>query len=251
MEKGMAKKKRRKLTKAQAKEHALRQRRIRRRNWTIAGVVAVVALVVLALYALTGGEDLELTEVEALRADVETGFTEEGYPYRGAADAPVTLDEFSDYLCSHCSKFALEAAPVIDDELIASGQLKYVVHPFSLWESSLPIVEAAACARDQGGFWEFHHLAFANQQLFASRTPMNVILRELAQDSGLDVGEFEDCLDEGRHEEEVLASTEDGKLEWEVSGTPTFFVNGVKTQLLTDEPYAETIIKAVQAAQGE
>ncbi len=244
----MAKKKRRKLSKVQAKEQALRQRQTRRRNWTIAGVAAVVALVVLILYTLTGSAKIELTEVEPPRDDVETGLTEDGYPYRGAADAPVTIVEFSDYKCGHCRDFALEAAPIIDDEFVASGQVKYVVQPFALWESTLPIVEAAACAQDQGGFWEFRHLAFANQSLFSSQTPLHDILRELAQGIGLDVDEFEACLDEGRHEEDVLASTEDGKLERDVSGTPTFFVNGVLTQLSTTQSHVDTMRQAVQAA---
>ncbi len=242
------KKKRRKLSKAQAKEQALRQRQARRRNWTIAGLVAVVALVVLALFALTGSDEIKLTETEPLRDDVEMGLTEEGYPYRGAADAPVTIVEFSDYKCSHCRDFALEAAPVIDDEFVASGQVKYVVQPFALWESSVPIVEAAACARDQGAFWEFHHLAFANQNLFLSQSPMHDILHELAQASGLDEDEFDSCLDEGRHEEQVLAATEDGKLEMGGSGTPTFVVNGVLTQLSGTQSHADTMRQAVQAA---
>jgi protein-disulfide isomerase len=245
----MAKKKRRKLSKVQAKEQALRQRQTRRRNWTIAGVAAVIALVVLILYTLTGGKD-----IKSLRDDVETGLTEKGYPYRGAADAPVTIVEFSDYKCGHCRDFALEAAPIIDDEFVASGQVKYVVQPFALWENSLPIVEAAACARDQGSFWEFHHQAFANQNLFVPQPPERSVLRKLAQGSGLDIDEFDACLDEGRHAEDVLASTEDGKLEWDVNSTPTFFVNGVLTQLSGEQSHADTMRQAVQAAlaaQGE
>jgi protein-disulfide isomerase len=247
----MAKKKRRKLTKAQAKELAQRKRKQRRRNWILAGVAVLAALAVLVWLTLGDGE-IELTEVEPLRDDVETGLTEEGYPYRGVADAPVTIVEFSDYNCSHCKSFALDTVPLLDDEFVASGQVKYIVQPFAQWEESLPLVEAAACARDQDDFWEFHHLTFANQRLYSGlSSPPRSLLRALAKASGLDVGEFEDCLDEGRHKEDVLASTEDGKLEFEVSGTPTFFVNGVKTQLYTDEEHIDTIRQAVQNALAE
>ena len=247
----MAKRKRRKLSKAQAKEHALRQKKRRRLNWTLAGVVAVAVIVVMALIYLTGG-DTNLIEVEPLRADIETGLTEEGYPYRGSADAPVTVIEVSDYRCPSCADFALNAASQIDDELIATGQVRYIVQPFALWEESMPIAEAAACARDQGDFWDFHHLAFANQSLLLSRRPsLSSVLRQLAEAIELDVDEFQNCLDEGSHEQDLLASVENAKVEKGVSGTPTFFVNGTLTQLYRDEAYFDTIRKAVEAAASE
>ena len=247
----MAKRKRRKLTKAQAKEQALRQRKRRRLNWTLAGVVAVAVIVVMALIYLTGG-DTNLKEVEPLRADIETGLTKEGYPYRGSADAPVTIVEVSDYKCYYCAEFALETVPLIDDELLATGQARYVVQPFARLEESMPIAEAAACARDQGGFWDFHHLAFANQSLFSSRRPsLSTVLRQLAEAVELDVDEFQNCLDEGTHEQDLLASVENARQEKGVEGTPTFFVNGTMTQLYPDEAYFDTIRKAVEAAASE
>jgi protein-disulfide isomerase len=248
----MAKKKRRKLSKAQAKEEALRQKRQRQITWAVVGVVAVAALVVFVLAALSGGGEVtaqsdELgTPVPPLRDDIETGLTEEGYPYRGAADAPVTVVEFSDYNCPHCRRFNVEAAPLIDDELVASGQVKYVIHPFTLWDESQPVAEAAACARDQDRFWEFHHRVYDDQGRFSrSRPPSRELLREWAEATGLDFDEFEACIDEGRHREEVIAGTRDAKTRLGVNSTPTVLVNGVRTN-----PTFIGIRDAVQAAQG-
>lgn len=241
----MAKRKRRKLTKAQARAEARRRKRRQQITWAVAGTVAAAVIVVLVLIAM-GGDDGGLVEVEPLRDDIETGLTEEGYPYRGSADAPVTLLEFSDYNCPHCRDFALDVIPLVDDEFIASGQVKYVIQPYALYDWSLPIVEAAACARDQDGFWDFHHWAFANSQRFPSqRSPSRGLLRELASASGLDVDGFDACLDEGRHRDDVLASKQDAEGRLGIDRTPTIFVNGVRTS-----PTLPAIREAVQAAQA-
>jgi protein-disulfide isomerase len=247
----MAKRKRRKLTKAQARAEAQRRKRQRQIVWAVVGVVIVAVLVVAVLIAMSGGRSAELVEVQPLRSDLETGVTEEGYPYRGSSDAPVTIVELSDYFCSVCRDFAMSTAELVDDELIATGQVKYVVQPFALWDESQPIVEAAACAREQGGFWDFHHLLFANQSsLSTQQTPLGDLLRQFAEVSGLDVDEFQACLDEGRYETQVRTSTESAKTDLGVNSTPTFFVNGVKTQLLRNEAYIDTLRKAVGTAQG-
>jgi protein-disulfide isomerase len=247
----MAKRKRRKLTKAQARAEAQRRKRQRQIMWTVAGVVAVAVVAVLILIAISGGENSELVTPEPLRSDIETGVTAEGYPYRGSADAPVTIVELSDYNCPVCADFNLTTASLIDDELVAPGDVKYVVHPFALYSESVPIVEAALCAKEQGsGFWNFHHLLFANQQRFSrQQPPSRALLREIADASGLDVDQFQACLDEGRTAE-AEAATRQGKEELGVNSTPTFFVNGVQTQLLRDEAYIDTLRKAVEAAKA-
>jgi protein-disulfide isomerase len=213
--------------------------------WAVAGVVAVAVVFVVILVSMGGGEaQTELVEAESLRDDIETGVTQEGYPYRGSPDAPVTLVEYSDYNCPHCRTFALETAPLIDDEFVATGQLRYVIQPYALWDYSLPIVEASACAGDQGGFWDFHHWAFTNSALFpAPRAPSRGLLRDIAEASGLDVDEFEACLDEGRHYEDVRLSKQDAEARLGVRSTPTIYVNGVKTPASL-----EAIRSAVQAA---
>lgn len=244
----MAKKKRRKLSKAEAKAEALRRQRQRRIAWAVAGVAVVAVLVVLAIVVIQSGR-VELVDIEPLRADIETGLTDEGYPYRGSADAPVTIIELSDYNCPVCADFVNSTAHQIDEELLSTGEAKYVVQPFALWKESLPIVEAAACARDQGKFWDFHHRLFANQGLYSrNHPPSRSLLRDLAEASGLNVDEFQACIDEGRHREEVLAWTEDAKTVKGVNSTPTFLVNGTKVNLLRGEPYLVTLRNAVDAA---
>lgn len=246
----MAKRKRRKLSKSQARAEALRRQRQQRIIWAVSGVVVVAVIIVFVLIQLGGTESAELVQAQQLRDDIETGVTEEGYPYRGPADAPVTIVELSDYNCPICGDFSNGTSHLVDDELVATGQVRYVVQPFALWAESVPVVEAAICAQEQGGFWDFHHVLFANQPLFSrARPPTGDLLRQFAEASGLDVGEFQACYNQGRRDE-VEESTRAAKEDLEVTSTPTFFVNGVRTQLFRDEAYIDTVRRAVQEAQA-
>lgn len=250
MGRSMAKKKRRKLSRAQARAEALRRKRQQRIIWAVSGVVVVAVIIVFVLIQLGGTESAELVEAQKLRDDIETGVTAEGYPYRGPADAPVTIVELSDYNCPICGDFTNNTSPLVDDELVATGQVRYVVQPFALWAESVPVVEAAICAREQGGFWEFHHVLFANQSLFSrARPPAGDLLRQFAEASGLNVDDFQACFNQGRRDE-VEQSTRAAKDDLGVTGTPTFFVNGVRTQLSAGEAYIDTIRRAVQGAQA-
>ena len=246
----MAKKKRRKLSRAEARAEARRQKRQRQIIWAVAGVIVIAVVVVLIVIATSGGESAEVVAAAPLRDDIETGVTAEGYPYRGSADAPVTIVEVSDYNCSHCATFNLDTAPLVDEEMIATGRVKYVVQPFALWQESVPVVESAVCAREQGGFWDFHHVVFTNQGLFSpQRPPGRSLLRQFAEISGLNVDEFQTCLDQGRRDE-VETSTRIARADLGVDSTPTFFVNGVETHLLSGEESIATLRRAVQAAQA-
>jgi protein-disulfide isomerase len=138
----------------------------------------------------------------------------------------------------------LETAALVDEEFVATGQIKHVIRPYYLWDWSRPIAEAALCAREQEGFWSFHGWVFANSERFpAQRAPSRAMLEELAQASGLDVDQFNTCLDKGRYREELVASTEDAKLRLGINSTPTIFVNDVKTL-----PSIEAVRGAVQTA---
>lgn len=80
--------------------------------------------------------------------------------------------------------------------------------------------EATECADDQGKFWEYHDLLFANQSALDVAS-----LKGYAAQLGLDTGTFDDCLDTGKNASEVQKDLQDGQ-SYGVGGTPAFFING-------------------------
>ena len=142
-----------------------------------------------------------------------------GGPSKGPKDAPVTMIEFSDFQCPYCGR----AAPVVKRLAEAYGdslRLIFRNYPLSIHPQAPKAAEAAACARDQGKFWEMH------ARLFAHQDKMQVAdLKAAAAEIGLDPEAFEECLDSGRHE--TVWTTDLKEAEgYGVSATPWFFING-------------------------
>lgn len=141
---------------------------------------------------------------------------------KGDKDAPVTIVEFSDYECPFCARFYSQTYQQINDEYIKTGKVKLVFRDFPLnfHPQAQKAAEAAECAGDQGKYYEMHDMLFAKGVSGGVTS-----FKQYATDIGLDTGDFNDCLDSGKHAEEVKKDMADGQAAG-VRGTPAFFVNG-------------------------
>jgi len=140
----------------------------------------------------------------------------------GPEDAPVTIVEFSDYQCPYCKR----AEPVIKQVLERyPEQVRFVYRHFPLdriHPQARPAAEAAACADEQGLFWEFHEQLFAPDAKFD-----DTALEAYAVEAGVDMDGFRSCLGERRTQALVEGDLQAGRSAG-VSGTPAFFVNGIR-----------------------
>jgi protein-disulfide isomerase len=139
---------------------------------------------------------------------------------RGREDAPVTLVEYGDFECPYCG----QAEGVLRELLRDAGDdVRYVwrhlpladVHP-----SAELAAQAAEAAAAQGAFWKMHDVLLEHQDAL---TPPD--LMRYAAELELDVERFTDDL-ERRAFAARIAEDVDGADRSNVSGTPTFFVNG-------------------------
>ena len=170
--------------------------------------------------------------LEPLRFEIAT----EGHPALGAADAPVTVVEFSDFQCPYCSQVGPTLKKLTEDY---GDNVRLVFRQFPLLRihpEAQKAAEASLCAEEQGKFWEMHDAMFADQKKLGVDD-----LRNTAQEIGLDLALFNACLDSGKHAEAVRDDLKDGNRVG-VSGTPAFFVNG--RPLSGAVPY-QTIAKTV------
>lgn len=140
---------------------------------------------------------------------------------RGKADAPITLIEFSDFECPYCRR----AQPVLHELEKAYGdKIRFVFrhYPLSFHQQAPKASEAAQCAADQGQFWPFHAALFTEG---VSLAPAD--LKKTAGKLGLKQAAFDECLDGGRHAGRVEKDGDEGR-KLGITGTPTFFVNGIR-----------------------
>jgi Na+/H+ antiporter NhaA len=157
---------------------------------------------------------------------------------RGPEKAPVTVVEYGDFECPYCGL----AEPTVRELLRDFGDVRYVwrhlpltdVHPHAQLAA-----EATEAAAKQGAFWGLHDLLLEHQGALDMRD-----LIGYAQSLGLDTERFTAYLRKHAGAAHVAEDTDSADLSG-VSGTPTFFVNGMRHYGAYD---IETLSKAVKLA---
>jgi len=171
---------------------------------------------------------------------------------QGAADAPIEILEFADYSCPHCGTFASFAGKLLRQNYVETpgGPVRWITFDFVLggFPNSISASMAARCAGEQDAYWSFHDMLFSRQaQWNASLNPGNVmgVMGKIADDLGLDTGEWRSCMSEARYIEQIAAARKYGE-QLGVGSTPTLFINGERIDLAGVEPYShiENLIKA-------
>jgi len=187
------------------------------------GLVAVIGVGILG-YLMARPADPGLPANIVISPSDTAGFA--GY-LLGSDSAIVEVTEYSDYQCPACQGFALIQFPTVKERLIDSGLVRWRHRDFPLPQhpAGRTAAHSAACADEQGRFWEQHDAVFQGQSEWAeARNPAKEI-RSYAKRIGLDLGVYDECMRSGRYAGRIQASVESG-VRIGVSFTPTFLLNG-------------------------
>jgi Na+/H+ antiporter NhaA len=161
---------------------------------------------------------------------------------RGPLDAPVTVLEYGDFECPYCG----QAEPVVRELLREHGDVAYVwrnlplndVHP-----NAQRAAEAAEAAAEQDAFWEMHDLLLERQDALGYRD-----LIGYARELGLDADRFADDLRTRTGAARIAQDVDSADLSG-VSGTPTFFINGLRHYGAYDIATLSAAVKAARARE--
>lgn len=209
-----------------SKREEIRQKRIRARRQRQIRLLLGVGAFGVAIAAILIYQNLTLINNIIIPEPANYPLTEG--TAMGDPEAPILVEEFSDFQCSACKTFLDETAHQIIDEYVATGQVYYVVRHFpQLGQESLAAANASMCAAEQDKFWEYHDLLYANQRghdtgAFSSRR-----LEAFAEILSLDLEEFNACVENGEYEDVIVADFAESQVRG-VSGTPSVFVNGTE-----------------------
>ena len=155
---------------------------------------------------------------------------EAGAPLLGDPNAPVAIVEFADFQCPFCERFYTDSAKNIIEKYVKTGKAKFIYRDFAfLGEESNFAAQAARCAGDQGKYWQYHDYLFEHQNGENEGAFAKEHLKNFALQIGLNGGEFNNCIDSGKHAQDVANDTEMGR-KFGVTGTPTTFINGKLVQ---------------------
>jgi protein-disulfide isomerase len=151
----------------------------------------------------------------------------EGHPSTGGKDAPVTIVEFSDFQCPFC-RAAENSLKAVKDRYGDKVRLVYLDFPLGMHAHAMDAARAGRCAGEQGKFWQFHDIMFADQ---SKLTPAD--LKADAKNLGLDTKAFDTCFDSNKYDAEIHKDMSQGTT-LGVTATPTFYING--RQVLGAQP---------------
>jgi protein-disulfide isomerase len=217
------------------RDQRLRQRR---RTTSITLLVIVgVALITTAFLIAQNNRPVGAIATPAPRAYGQTDGQSIGDP-----NAPVKIEEFSDFQCPYCRVFHEETFPKILRDYVETGMVYFTYRNFpivdgrSATKESTNAAKASVCAAQQGKFFEFHDLLFANQTGenigdFAQRR-----LYAMADVAGLEANAFDACYRDSATTDTVDQDKAAG-LRAGVESTPSFLINGVP--FLGAQPYSE------------
>jgi len=199
---------------------------------TLAGFAAVAVIVALILISQSGGDDdggggtpsniRGVAQVESELQDVpQSGQT------LGEASAPVTITEFGDPQCPVCAAFAEQIAPQLITDEVRGGSAKLTFEPFLIiGPDSKPAMTAALAAGEQGRFWNYLQLFYANQGAENSGYVTDSFLTSVARAARV---EDLDAWNQSRNDpkwDAVLAKGNADAASFGLNGTPSIVVKG-------------------------
>lgn len=145
-------------------------------------------------------------------------------PIIGTKNAPVTIVAFTDFQCPFCARFH---APMIEAIKANPGKANYMIknYPLSFHPQAKPAAKAALAAGEQGKYAEMANALLENNQSLGEE-----LFKKLAKDIGLNVDRFwKDYQGKDAQWEKYIQDDIDLGNQVQVRGTPTFYINGRKT----------------------
>jgi protein-disulfide isomerase len=146
----------------------------------------------------------------------------------GNADAPVTIVEYASMTCPHCAHFHTEILPQIKAKYVDTGKAKLIFREFPLDNLAIAVSMLARCGGDVR-FHAFLSTMFKTQLQWATGEGSPIPkLKEISKQAGFTEESFNKCLEDTKLQENIAAIRSRADEKFGITGTPTFFINGVK-----------------------
>jgi protein-disulfide isomerase len=211
------------------------------RFYAVFAVLALAGLGILA-YLIFKPQTVSIPANVVVQASDTSGFR--GY-LKGSPDAPVEITEFADFQCPFCQTFATLQMPTIDERLIQTGRVRWRYRDFPLQQHPFSRLAAhsAACADEQGKYWDQHQRIYEGQSEWSEARDAGPIFRNYAKAVGLDLGRYDACMKAGKYAGRIQASYNEG-VQVGVNSTPTLLIGN---RLYKGRFDSDAIIKMVDS----
>jgi len=187
-------------------------------------------------------ENTASTASEATRSgdlNIPVGFEDR---WIGNEDAKVTVIEYASPTCPHCATFHTQVFPEFKERFIDSGQVRFVLRPFSRSILDAVVFMVAACNNNNDEYYSITKSYFETMRTWATSENPRADMAQVALNAGFTQETFDACLTN----QEVFQGLEKTRTqaleEFGLDATPTFYVNGKKLAgVISVEEFAKEI----------
>jgi protein-disulfide isomerase len=231
---------------------AKRKRQLIQQRLTVIGIIVVGAVLIAAFLIIPNLPK----PVGTFTVPTQVAYQQVTNNSMGDPNAPVKLVIYADFQCPACGNWTKENEPDFIAKYVATKKVYFTYTPFSFIDDNGPGTEskdaaaAAFCAMDQGKFWQYHDMLYANQTGENSGDFTAPRLAAFAQSLGLNTSQFKTCFDSGKYKNQVLQDKAEGNA-LGVNSTPSFAIDG--KLLVIQQSYNElnTALDAAIAAKAK
>jgi len=228
------------------REKRQRQQRIITVLVVVAGALLVAAILILPSIRENAKPVGAITTVEPKERPGADGTA------LGDPNAPVLVEVWEDFQCPACQGYSQQIEPEVVKNYVATGKAHYVFHHYPFIDDNAASKEsdqsanASMCAAEQGRFWDYHDILFANWKGENEGAYSDKRLVAFAETIGLKMDDFNSCFGANKYKAEIQKDFQDGQ-QAGVSGTPSVFVNGtiIKPGFV---PSYQDIAQAIESA---
>ncbi len=172
----------------------------------------------------------------------------------GKEDGVITVTEYADFQCPACASFYPLFSQVKEQ---FKDEVRFEFKHFPLVQihpNATAAHRAAQAAANQGKFWEMHNILYEQQQSWSQSQSPNAVFEGYASQIGLDMDKYNSEVSTSEILAVINADIDAGKT-LNVTGTPTFFIDGKIVEdtasIASVEDFAAAIQSAIDAKNNE
>lgn len=147
----------------------------------------------------------------------------------GAADAPVTIIEYSSMTCPHCAAFHKNTLPALKEKYIDTGKVRYVLREFPLDNLAAAAFMLARCV-ESDKYFAFVDMLYEKQEQWTRTKDPLAELKKLTKLAGFTEERFDKCIKDQEVLDHITKVRAEGHQQYGVNSTPTFIINGKKLE---------------------
>jgi protein-disulfide isomerase len=145
----------------------------------------------------------------------------------GDRNAPIIIIEYASMTCPHCAHFHETAFPGLKENYFDTGKAALAFRHFPFDRYAFQASVMAECAGPDK-FFAITDILFKRQAEWTRADNITEALIKIGKQSGISQKKFEACLADEKLGESILTQRLVGSSEYDVTSTPTLFIEGKK-----------------------